>query len=535
MCEDYFYKINNNWKNNLEELFCKLIDEKNIECMMYLIDNYIFNVNNTILLKILDYNLLDVLEELLIKCTTLDKKFIMKVSIENNRTDILSILNNYNYLNIIYSTIIATKTNNIEILKWLLTFNNCNALLIAIIAESCNNLEILKWIIRLENFNYQNILYRVSKSNYDFFNWCKDIIDRQKFTQLCINDQNNTFIQYLIENNIITSDFVVENAIILNNLNTVKKYITGNYNYYAIKSEENNTEDITIFLLDNGANNFNEIITIAVTKNHKKVFDNIVRKIKDIDFLEGLIEVANTNKNYIIRELLCNICNKTPKKNHIIELNKEALKHAYNGSIGILEWLFKKGANNYQEIAEIGAYIGNEDIVKFAIQGDVALNFEKIIEKAFHNKQNKVLKYIANKYKINNKHFILYSILYNNIEILDEILTTQDNINECALIAVIFNNLKVLKLIMSKNVTNIEKLAVLSATYGFIDIVKYFIENNLYNDYDELSKNATKYNHIELLKYLLTKDLKNINELLSISLENCNDEIVLLLANTLIM
>lgn len=510
MYTDFFNEIDRDWENNLTKLIDVLIDMKDYSKLDYVLDNYKE--------KIKEINISNLIND--------DK-------INNN---LLDILYSRRMFNIINATIIAEKNNSFVFMEWAFNENILNLPFLALCACNDRNNSILRWIFIDKKFMDENIIYRILENeNYEFFNClCDSVkINFDIILKISVKYNNEKIIQYLIEKNLITKNNVLIKAIEHDNLKLFNAYIDSNldiqiYNDLAIFSENNSNETITLELINRGANNYEELIRNAIINNHIKIVDLLLEKIKDKKLLNEFLELAEENKRYIIKNKLNKILNIVTFSKKIEELNKKTIKYAYNGNLDMIEYMFEhENIDNYQDIADVAAFIGNKDIIAFCAK-NFELDVDRLCQNAIEGDKIDILKYLIDRFNISKSNILNLAFQYERQNIIEWLLKEKELLIHYVYLGLYFNRIDIIKKYISQVNEITKDILNASILYRFHDIMRYILESNSFsnNDYNLLAEHSIECENIYALNYIDEKSQLDYMKLLKLSIEKNNNDII---------
>lgn len=218
--------------------------------------------------------------------------------------------------------------------------------------------------------------------------------------------------------------------------------------------------------------------------------------------------------------------------NHGADLNAIAVAAIEKANdIATLNWAYNIGNVNPNFIAYAAASVGNLEILIDSINRGADINYYMIMRRAVVYQD---LQFVVSLIELGANDFETmanYAALTNKIDILNyaieqggEMISYFDVVKN----AVIYGNIDLVKNILDNhNIDNIQKLGNTAASFGHLEILKYFISLGA-NDYAYMVKKALKHDHLNVIKYLLESGLYiNINNIAIAAVKNHNDKILI--------
>ncbi len=430
-------------------------------------------------------------------------------SLRNNR------LNDFNYL--------IDKFKNIKIPNSILLY----------LVDLCikyNRINYIDLILNLINSNYNTLCYIINKylylNNTDITNKIFTFIINNNIKFINIESNSKIIINKLYLKYNINQKDILNNFLFIN-LDLTYKYLNKLSLDYNIPNNEmklcelNLKKDNINFLNSFNAKKCNSKIIknynfYIENKINKEFLNNLIEK-KDINQLNNIfIELCKNNKiiNYIY--LLENI--KYLDDGIIISIKKKYL-HQLKILINNINDTNVKNQNNILiEIANI-----DEIEMKFydLLKKLKIKNIQKVLLGLIKNKNNKICKFIINKYhqNINFENIYLhYTLRYENYEIFKFLFNINNNYKidvNCFLNACYSQNLELIFYITNHNTFNFSQKIFLDGLYEIcLNKEKYNINNISNNDYNIY---IVLYNYLEYFNYYKNNNINNIIDLILIS------------------
>jgi ankyrin repeat protein len=265
------------------------------------------------------------------------------------------------------------------------------------------------------------------------------------------------------------------------------------------------------------------VLHLLVNINNVRAFKNLVLSSRDF------YEVFNQNKNEIIISVMRN--SKDVDKIFLYFIKEKyipGIKKYSDVSIGT-----KNIAMRYS------AKIGNLAMIKYLVDELGANNFHEALQWSIRHGHLEIAKYMVNKFTENNIDvdvdiYINLAIVNGHSDIVKYFIDyygfTEDYLDYYLETSFKYNRMDIIKYIISVGVGNINKALRLSAKIGDLEMVEFSIENNA-NDFSGALESSAENGHLEvvklLVKIIIDKDLDlDCYEALESSVKNGHLEVI---------
>lgn len=218
--------------------------------------------------------------------------------------------------------------------------------------------------------------------------------------------------------------------------------------------------------------------------------------------------------------------------NHGANLNDIAVAAIEKANdIATLNWAYSVGFVEPNDIAYAAATIGNLDVLIDSLNRGADINYYMIMRRAVVYQNLTFVRTLVDLGANDFQTMADYAALQGKLDILNYALEMGGiGISYFQIVknAVINGNLDLVRNILTNhNIHNIRKLANEAAGFGHVHILEYLISLGA-EDYDSMLKKAVKYNHFNVVKYLVENQLyTKFNKLAKIALENSNIKILI--------
>lgn len=570
--DEMFSNIQIKWQFNIAPLIKKLFIRNNIDGLLFLINNYshLYQLKELIIKYAMKYKNSYILKNAL--TGQIDKAFVLISALKYKNRELtdkyIDIVNkDSNHLDEIIA--LLARNGYIDLLKKVLEKTNQYNLmgLVAIYAALGNQIDIVKYAMtfQLENSVYYAIALNAIKSgNIDILNLVWD------------NVKSNTEILIFEAAKHKRNEILI--SLIKNSTNQI------NYNTIADAASEGGNEFALELAIKNGADNFTQMLSSAVTYCNVNIILFLRDKIKIpldyniltmyaaengcIDLLKDLLKNINSLNYLSIANLLINSYKtfdyfKSFIKDHHLEsedmLNNFAKRALIFNNYDIFVYLVETYNLNILEL--INNYPANKISVNIQLYiiNKTGLVFDSILNYALDNDVLIIIKYIINA-GYNNYKFIIDKAISNDSEnIVAYILSLKDtniDLNE-ELDDAILNeaNNKILELLVINGASNLYKLVHYGITKNDLNIVKIATEHG-FNDFkfiafetlenfksqnivlyalehinnleeiNFIALNATIYGYTEIAIQSINKGATNLNEIVIEAIKNYNMQII---------
>ena len=131
-----------------------------------------------------------------------------------------------------------------------------------------------------------------------------------------------------------------------------------------------------------------------------------------------------------------------------------------------------------------------------------------LIKELFARKNRDAILFLINNYNSKNlKYISFYAGYYNDIDILSFVKNI--DYREVALGAAETGNLKCIQFALDNGADNYEKIIMICAKYGYLDIIEYIVNIKGINMYQEIAEISALNKHKNILEYALDRGVKD--------------------------